>query len=73
ASFLASLVRFLFPNLRILSDLQITAIFCIQISFPTQFVRNAGDDMTFDRYGVDPLERLIPQSFPPPYLTFTRG
>jgi len=29
--------------LRILSDLQITAIFCIQISFPTQFVRNAGD------------------------------
>jgi hypothetical protein len=32
----------LFPNLRILSDLQITAIFCIQISFPTQFVRNAG-------------------------------
>jgi hypothetical protein len=36
-------------------------------------VRNAGDDMTFDRYGVDPLERLIPQSFPPPYLTFTRG
>ncbi|WP_446221174.1 ISAzo13-like element transposase-related protein, partial [Microcystis aeruginosa] len=47
ASFLASLVRFLFPNLRILSDLQITAIFCIQISFPTQFVRNAGVERTF--------------------------
>ncbi|WP_211569801.1 hypothetical protein, partial [Microcystis aeruginosa] len=57
-------VRFLFPNLRILSDLQITAIFCIQISFPTQFVRNAGDDMTFDRYGVHPLERSDPSIVP---------
>jgi hypothetical protein len=27
-------------------------------------VRNAGDDMTFDRYGVHPLERSDPSIVP---------
>jgi len=42
--------------LRILSDLQITAIFCIQISFPTQFVRNAGNATANNRIGFSEIQ-----------------